>query len=73
MRFRDDYLQLLRSCLAEESEWHRVERCFRKGLGDEEDVEDARLAVRLATEQGLVSDPSRLEWTGRADPEPVEP
>ncbi len=26
---------------------------------------------RLAAERGLVSDPSGLEWTGRADPEPA--
>jgi hypothetical protein len=45
MKFRDDYLDQLRSCLAEESEWHRVERCFREGLRGNEDVEDARPIV----------------------------
>jgi hypothetical protein len=44
MQFRDDYRDRLRSCLAQENKWHRVERCFREGLEDEE-VEDARPIV----------------------------
>lgn len=44
MQFREEYVERLRSCLESEESWHRVERCFREGLGDDE-VEDARPIV----------------------------
>lgn len=44
MRFREDLLDHLRSCLEKEGEWHRVERCFREAL-DEDAGEDARPVV----------------------------
>lgn len=47
MRFRDDYLQQLRSCLVAAEDWHAVESCFRKGIDEEntEAVDDARPIV----------------------------
>lgn len=44
MQFRQDLLDLLRTCLGTESEWHRVERCFRESLDQNDDV-DARPLV----------------------------
>lgn len=44
MKFRDDYLAQLLTCLDSASEWHRVERCFREELDDDAD-EDARPVV----------------------------
>jgi hypothetical protein len=45
MQFRSEYLDRLRSCLATENQWHRVERCFREGLPANEEVDDARPIV----------------------------
>lgn len=44
MRFREDYVERLRSCLAVSEGWHAVERCFREGV-EEEGVDDARPVV----------------------------
>lgn len=44
MEFREDLLDQLRSCLEQADEWHDVERCFREGLGSDED-DDARAVV----------------------------
>jgi hypothetical protein len=33
---RADHVERLRACLAKESDWHRVERCFREGLPDDQ-------------------------------------
>lgn len=47
MRFREDYLQQLRSCLESAEDWHSVESCFRQGIDekDAEAVDDARPIV----------------------------
>jgi hypothetical protein len=41
MRFREDLLERLRSCLGRQADWHGVERCFAERLPDDE-AEDAR-------------------------------
>src|SRR5665811_546802 len=48
MRFRDDYVHQLRSCLETAEDWHSVESCFRKKIDTDngEDVEDARPIVQ---------------------------
>lgn len=48
MRFRDDYVRQLRSCLETAEDWHSVESCFRKKIDtdNDEDVEDARPIVQ---------------------------
>lgn len=44
MSVRADHLERLRMCLANEADWHGVERCFREGLPDDE-IEDSRPIV----------------------------
>jgi hypothetical protein len=47
MQFREDFLEILRTCLSEAEDWYGVERCFRAQIDAENDdeVEDARPVV----------------------------
>lgn len=83
MRFREDWLPVLRDCLDGATDWYGVESCFRSHVADDE-IDDARPVV-YAFGYMLVMDGSdelrartgvfapRIEWNnGAAFPEPLD-
>jgi hypothetical protein len=83
VRYRNDYVELLRECLSGADDWYKVERCFQEHV-DDDDIEDARPVVyafgymlvearrdEIRDRRGIFA--PRIEWeNGAAFPAPLE-